>query len=247
MPVLAAAAATTTDARQRREVNRSRRPPARLEISRDARALLRGGSGRGCWFVVSSRARWVLCRIPNAIVQSKCWAARSIMLDSANPFLALRSGDISGIINPCFSNERSLRFACAPQSPVATECDPLSPDLLVEGKASRPAISQSHHLRPQTPANAGRLRAKQVRGGPARARAISLVQRRRISRAWRTTLPTVLSSKKRSRLGWRSSPENHQYRLLVRQTLELPKQCLQGLFLLPLRTEIRQRRPRRSR
>ena len=142
MPVPAAAAATTTDARQRREVNRSRRPPARLEISRDARALQRGGSGRGCWFVVSSRARWVLCRIPNAIVQSKCWAARSIMLDGANPFLALRCGDISGIINPCFSNERSLRFACAPQSPVATGCDPLSPDLLVEGKASRPAISQ---------------------------------------------------------------------------------------------------------
>jgi Na+/H+ antiporter NhaD/arsenite permease-like protein len=30
---------------------------------------------------------------------------------------------------------------------------------------------------------------------------ISLVQRRRVSRAWRTILPTVLSSKKRSRLG----------------------------------------------
>ena len=53
----------------------------------------------------------------------------------------------------------------------------------------------------QTPAKAGRLRAKRVRGGPARARAICLVQRRRVSRAWRTTLPTVLSSKKRSRLG----------------------------------------------
>jgi hypothetical protein len=39
-----------------------------------------------------------------------------------------------------------------------------------------------------------------VRGASARARAISLVQRRRISRAWRTTLPTVLSSKERSRL-----------------------------------------------
>src|SRR6202040_3092746 len=33
MPVPAAAAATTTDARQRREVNRSRRPPARLDLS----------------------------------------------------------------------------------------------------------------------------------------------------------------------------------------------------------------------
>jgi hypothetical protein len=61
--------------------------------------------------------------------------------------------------------------------------------------------SPSSGVSPQTPANAGCLRAKQVRGGPARARAISLVQRRRISRAWRTTLPTVLSSKKRSRLG----------------------------------------------
>ena len=36
---------------------------------------------------------------------------------------------------------------------------------------------------PQTSANAGRLREKLVRGGPARARAISLVQRRRVSRA----------------------------------------------------------------
>ena len=54
---------------------------------------------------------------------------------------------------------------------------------------------------PQTPAKAGRLRAKQVRGGAARARAICLVQRSSISRAWRTTFPTVLSSRKRSRLG----------------------------------------------
>src|SRR5205085_5649866 len=42
----------------------------------------------------------VLCRIPNATVQSKCWAARSIMLNGANPGLALRCGGISGIINP---------------------------------------------------------------------------------------------------------------------------------------------------
>jgi hypothetical protein len=55
---------------------------------------------------------------------------------------------------------------------------------------------------PQTPgAKAGRLRAKQVRGGAARTRAICLVQRSRVSRAWRTTFPTVLSSRKRSRLG----------------------------------------------
>ena len=54
---------------------------------------------------------------------------------------------------------------------------------------------------PQTPAKAVRLRAKRVRGGVARARAICLVQRRRVSRAWRTTFATVLSSKKRSRLG----------------------------------------------
>ena len=50
--------------------------------------------------MVSSRPRRVLCRIPNATVQSKCWAARSIMLDGANPGLALRCGGISGIINP---------------------------------------------------------------------------------------------------------------------------------------------------
>ena len=55
---------------------------------------------------------------------------------------------------------------------------------------------------PQTPAKAGRLRENRVRGAPARARVISLVQRRRVSRAWRTILPTVLSSKKRS---WRLS------------------------------------------
>jgi hypothetical protein len=99
MPVPAAAAATTTDARQRREVNRSRRPPARLDLSRDARAIC-GGLGRGRWLVVSSTPRKVLCRIPNATVQSKCWAARSIMLDGANPGLVLRCGGISGIINP---------------------------------------------------------------------------------------------------------------------------------------------------
>jgi len=56
-------------------------------------------------------------------------------------------------------------------------------------------------LGPQTPAKAGRLRENRVRGATARARVISLVQRRRVSRAWRTILPTVLSSKKRSRLG----------------------------------------------
>ena len=55
--------------------------------------------------------------------------------------------------------------------------------------------------KPQTPAKAGRLREKRVRGGPARVRAMSLQQRSRVSRAWRTTFPTVLSSRKRSRLG----------------------------------------------
>src|SRR6267378_1516166 len=50
-------------------------------------------------------------------------------------------------------------------------------------------------------AEEGRLREKRVRGGPARALAICVVRRRRVSRAWRTTLPTVLSSRKRSRLG----------------------------------------------
>src|SRR2546421_271230 len=54
---------------------------------------------------------------------------------------------------------------------------------------------------PQTAGKAGRLRAKRVRGGPARARAISLAQRKIVSRAWRTTFATVLKSKKRSRLG----------------------------------------------
>src|SRR5258708_731889 len=63
-----------------------------------------------------------------------------------------------------------------------------------------PSMSRSR-VSPQTPAKAGRLREKRVRGGPARALAVCLVQRRRVSRAWRTTLPTVLSSKKRSRLG----------------------------------------------
>jgi hypothetical protein len=54
---------------------------------------------------------------------------------------------------------------------------------------------------PQTPARAGRLSAKRMRGGSARVRAIGLMQRKRVSRAWRTTFPTVLSSKKRNRLG----------------------------------------------
>ena len=68
-------------------------------------------------------------------------------------------------------------------------------------RVSQAAEGQQLRDAPQTPAKAGRLRAKRVRGAPARTRAISLVQRRRVSRAWRTTLPTVLSSKKRSRLG----------------------------------------------
>jgi hypothetical protein len=109
-----AAAATTTDARQRGEVNGSRRLPARPDLSRDA-LVIPGGSGRGCCFGVSSRPREVLSRTPNAIVQSKCWAARTIMLDGANPGLALRCGGISGIINPCTSNipASGLRFACS--------------------------------------------------------------------------------------------------------------------------------------
>jgi hypothetical protein len=44
-------------------------------------------------------------------------------------------------------------------------------------------------------------RSREGVGGPARARAISLVHRNRVSRAWRTTFPTVLSNRKRSRLG----------------------------------------------
>ncbi len=62
-------------------------------------------------------------------------------------------------------------------------------------------VSQALSSHPQTPAKTGRLRENRVRGAPARARVTSLVQRRRVSRAWRMTLPTVLSSKKRSRLG----------------------------------------------
>jgi hypothetical protein len=113
---LPAAAATTTDARQRREVNGSRYLPARPDLSRDA-LVIPGGSGRGCWFVVSSRPREVLSPTPNAIVQSKCWAARTIMLEGANPGLALRCGGISGIINPYTSNipASGLRFACSPR------------------------------------------------------------------------------------------------------------------------------------
>jgi len=74
-----------------------------------------------------------------------------------------------------------------------------------EAVADRLSLSFGTYRRHLTTALKPRLRrafeAKRVRGAPARARAISLVQRRRVSRAWRTTLPTVLSSKKRSRLG----------------------------------------------
>jgi hypothetical protein len=68
---------------------------------------------------------------------------------------------------PCPSNipERGLRFACAPRSPVATGSDPLSTDLLVAGKASRPAVSQlaTTHRRDQAHADEKRAR------GPASA------------------------------------------------------------------------------
>src|SRR5204862_2690277 len=67
--------------------------------------------------------------------------------------------------------------------------------------AARFVGSNRERALPQTPAKAGRLRAKWVRGGLVRLRAISLAQRRRVSRAWRTTFPTVLSSRKRSFLG----------------------------------------------
>ena len=68
---------------------------------------------------------------------------------------------------PCPSNipGRGLRFACAPRSPVATGSDPLSTDLLVAGKASRPAVSQlaTTHRRDQAHADEKRAR------GPASA------------------------------------------------------------------------------
>ena len=41
--------------------------------------------------------------------------------------------------------------------------------------------------------------------------------------------------------------ENHQHRLLARQTFELADQRFQCLFLFPLRTEVRQRMALRSR
>jgi hypothetical protein len=68
---------------------------------------------------------------------------------------------------PCPSNipKRGLRFACAPRSPVTTGSDPLSTDLLVAGKASRPAVSQlaTTHRRDQAHADEKRAR------GPASA------------------------------------------------------------------------------
>src|SRR5215831_9706433 len=71
-------------------------------------------------------------------------------------------------------------------------------DAVHDPLASRPAVAE---VSPQTPAKAGGLRAKRVRGGPARVLAISLAQRSSVSRAWRTTLPTVFRSRKRSCLG----------------------------------------------
>src|SRR4029077_20301822 len=129
----------------------------------------RGGSGRGRWLVVSSTTRRGMCGIPNATVKSKCWAARSIMLDGRKPRLGVTLRRHLRDHQPCPSNipERGLRFACAPRSPVATGSDPLSTDLLVAGKASRPAVSQlaTTHRRDQAHANEKRAR------GPASASA----------------------------------------------------------------------------
>jgi hypothetical protein len=70
------------------------------------------------------------------------------------------------------------------------------------GDAFKLAVWGAADCRPtlEPPATAGRLRGKRVRGGPARALVIPLVQRRRISRAWRKTFQNVLSSKNRGRL-----------------------------------------------
>jgi hypothetical protein len=113
MPV-PAAAATRTDARQRRKINRCRGPPGRLELRCQARAI-GGGSD---WFVVASRPRGVLRRIPNAIVQSKRWAARSIVLAGANPSLAFRCGGVAGILDPCSSGASGEGFAFCIRSSV---------------------------------------------------------------------------------------------------------------------------------
>src|SRR5216684_3833299 len=64
-----------------------------------------------------------------------------------------------------------------------------------------PCQGISHPGSPQTPAKAGLVRANIVRGGPARRCAMSFAHRRRVSRACRTTLPTVLRRRKRSRFG----------------------------------------------
>ena len=85
-----------------------------------------------------------------------------------------------------------LTFAAAPRSRLGSVLRrlPLSVEFVIK------ALTM-----PQTPAKGRTVEGERVRGGAARARAISLVQRSRVSRAWRTTFPTVLSSRKRSRLG----------------------------------------------
>ena len=59
------------------------------------------------------------CRIPNTIVQSKRWAARSIVLAGPSPGLALRCGRISGMLDPCSSDNSRERFAFCMCSSVA--------------------------------------------------------------------------------------------------------------------------------
>jgi hypothetical protein len=137
--------------------------PARAALARP----IRGGSGRGRWLVVSSTPRRVLCRIPNATVQSKCWAARSIMLDGANPGLALRCGGISGIINPV--PQIFLREVCVSHALLGRQSQPdrthSAPTYwLREGLRGPPSVSfATTHRRDQAHADEKRAR------GPASA------------------------------------------------------------------------------
>ena len=137
--------------------------------------------------MVPSRPSGASCRIPNAIVQSRRWAARSIRPAGANPSLGIRCAGVSGILDPCSSDvsREGFAFCFALQSPAVDRTEPTQAGPFAGGQARKAdARSTCYDISSDQATIAVRLRSMHLEGAPRAQRKTRLRCMRRLSSAW---------------------------------------------------------------
>ena len=137
--------------------------------------------------MVPSRPSGASCRIPNAIVQSRRWAARSIRPAGANPSLGSAAPAFQGSSTPVpqMFPERGLRFAFALQSPAVDRTEPTQAGPFAGGQARKAdARSTCYDISSDQATIAVRLRSMHLEGAPRAQRKTPLRCMRRLSSAW---------------------------------------------------------------